>query len=502
MRPLFRFVSPGTTPRHKAETFRRTQPRLEILEDRLTLSAYYVSPAGSDTNNGLSPNTAWKSLAKVNHSVFLPGDSILLQGGATFSGTLRFNSTSSGTPTAPITVSSYGTGQATVAAGGGTGLFALDTAGFNISNLNFVGGSGNNKNGILFRNDFSSNVRLHHVYLDSVTVSGFGGDGVEFAGISGQSGYSDVHITNVIAQGNGNNGIYVYGQTPSASNDTVYVGHCQAYNDGASGIEIGDTSGGTIERCEAHDNGLPIISSVGIWTYDSTAITIQYNESYHNRSPTNSDGDGFDLDGGVTNSFVQYNYAHDNDGAGYLLGEYPGSGPTTGNTIRFNISQNDGVLNNYAGIYVYNYDQPTNKVTNNSIYNNTVYNAVGGADVFLSGNLAGATNVFANNIFQTASGVPLVRNPSGTGASFTGNAYWSSGGPFLIRWGGVTYTSLRAFQSGGQEMLNGQPTGSSVNPQLQNPGGGGTIGNPDQLATLTAYQLLPTSPLLGTGLNL
>jgi len=37
---------------------------------------------------------------------------------------------------------------------------------------------------------------------------------------------------------------------------------------------------------------------------------------------------------------------------------------------------------------------------------------------------------------------------------------------------------------------------------LTNPGGGGTIGNPDLLATISAYRLLPGSPMAGAGLNL
>ena len=55
----------------------------------------------------------------------------------------------------------------------------------------------------------------------------------------------------------------------------------------------------------------------------------------------------------------------------------------------------------------------------------------------------------------------------------------------------------------GQERLNGVNTGSDANPQLVNPGGGGTAGNADLLEqSLGAYQLRPTSPLVNRGLNL
>jgi len=56
----------------------------------------------------------------------------------------------------------------------------------------------------------------------------------------------------------------------------------------------------------------------------------------------------------VTNSLMQYNYAHDNDGAGYLLCQYAGASVWSGNTIRHNVSINDGRKNGYAGIHVVN----------------------------------------------------------------------------------------------------------------------------------------------------
>ena len=40
-------------------------------------------------------------------------------------------------------------------------------------------------------------------------------------------------------------------------------------------------------------------------------------------------------------SVMQYNYSHDNDGAGYLLGQFTGGRPWGRNIVRNNISQND-----------------------------------------------------------------------------------------------------------------------------------------------------------------
>lgn len=68
---------------------------------------YYVSSSvGSDDNNGISKETAWSSLEKVNASRFEPGDKILFKSGDEFFGSLIINN--SGQPGSPISFSSYG----------------------------------------------------------------------------------------------------------------------------------------------------------------------------------------------------------------------------------------------------------------------------------------------------------------------------------------------------------------------------------------------------------
>jgi hypothetical protein len=69
---------------------------------------YFVDPEGSDELDGLSPQTAWKTLKKVNGTQFIPGDTIKLRCGGTWQETL--NIPSSGTLAKPIVFSSYGDG--------------------------------------------------------------------------------------------------------------------------------------------------------------------------------------------------------------------------------------------------------------------------------------------------------------------------------------------------------------------------------------------------------
>jgi hypothetical protein len=86
--------------------------------------------------------------------------------------------------------------------------------------------------------------------------------------------------------------------------------------------------------------------------------------------------------------------------------------------------------------------------------------------------------------------------------SIQGNAYWSSGGPFRIKWEGEYYDNLTKFRAAGQERLRAEAVGYTGDPGLVSPGRGGTTANPRKLDELNAYKLIPTSPLIGRGLDL
>ncbi|MBS1551215.1 MAG: right-handed parallel beta-helix repeat-containing protein [Bacteroidetes bacterium] len=71
---------------------------------------YYVASNGSDSNNGLSSSSPWKTIAKVNSSMntFNPGDQILFRKGDKFYGELKV--TKSGIAGSSIIFGSYGSG--------------------------------------------------------------------------------------------------------------------------------------------------------------------------------------------------------------------------------------------------------------------------------------------------------------------------------------------------------------------------------------------------------
>jgi uncharacterized repeat protein (TIGR02059 family) len=71
---------------------------------------YYISSSGNDANNGLSSSTPWKTIAKVNASSFLPGDTIFFKRGDTWREQLIVSS--SGKISSYIVFTSYGAGLA------------------------------------------------------------------------------------------------------------------------------------------------------------------------------------------------------------------------------------------------------------------------------------------------------------------------------------------------------------------------------------------------------
>ncbi|MBX6321414.1 MAG: right-handed parallel beta-helix repeat-containing protein [Rhodospirillaceae bacterium] len=77
---------------------------------------YYVDATnGSDSNDGLSPGSAWQSIQQVNAHGFEPGDTILFHRGDVYYDMLR--PASSGTADQPITFGAYGTGPNPVFSG-------------------------------------------------------------------------------------------------------------------------------------------------------------------------------------------------------------------------------------------------------------------------------------------------------------------------------------------------------------------------------------------------
>lgn len=443
---------------------------------------------------------------------------------------LRFDASDSGTAANPVVLGSYGAGRATISAGTGTGLLAENVEGFEVNNLNVTGtwnglaGTGTNGgSGVHIANTLAGGVKLNHVRVQNVDVSGFKSAGVVVVGQQQKSGFNDLLISHVNSHDNGDVGINVAGAfdqfATGYAHSNVTVEWCKAYNIGGlagkgahsgDGIVVADVDGALIERNLAYNNGqlndYAFGGPTGIWAWDANNVTIQNNESYGNKTGAGSyGGGGFDLDGGMTNSVVQYNYSHDNMGPGFMLFQFSGARAFGNNTVRYNISQNDTRSHDQGAIHL----GGGAGLSNSQVYQNTVYLTPTANAAIAAIKLAGigSGNTVRNNIFYVTGGMPIVSSDAAYASAsvlFNGNDYYvAPGGISPIQWGGTSYASLTAWRTAtAQESLGGAPTGTNVNPMLVSAGGGGTIGDPARLHTLTAYQLVPASPVKDAGVLL
>ena len=335
--------------------------------------SYYFSMKGDDQNKG-TLHAPFKSLSKLEQLDLQNGDSILLKSGDVFEGTLKIENKK-----IRIVISSFGKGIATVNGGNKEAIIVSNASQIKIQNLTLMGSgrkNGNTSNGCSISN--SKNIQV-----DQLTISGFQKAGLYI--------FSSQHlaVNNCIATNNGASGILVDG-TDKTSYKYITIRNSKAIdnpgdptnftNHSGNGILVGLCTKVLIDHCEAYNNGwdMPRIGNgpVGIWTYESDSVVIQNCISHHNKtSQGGSDGGGFDLDGGVTNSIIQNCESFENEGAGYGIYQYAGASIWNNNKIINCSSSNDGLKSGgKAAIYIWNSSQDQKQFKNLLFKNNRIIN--------------------------------------------------------------------------------------------------------------------------------
>ncbi|MGW4049898.1 right-handed parallel beta-helix repeat-containing protein [Streptomyces sp. NPDC004779] len=456
---------------------------------------FFVSPDGDDRNDGMSPEKPWRTLDHADGARFQPGDRLRLKGGERFRGSLALGAEEAGSPTRPVVIDSYGTGRATIAPRGTSGITVHDTAGVEIRNIALVGDRKALREGvgIAFRNRLRDTRRLDHVRIAGVEARGFQNGisvGTEKDAVAG---YGDVRITDVSVHHNLEAGLVFYGPAftpdrPTYAHAGVRIERVKAFSNAGdptsverntgSGITLGSVQQATVTHSVAHDNGTRSAATAeegpeGIWVYDSTRVVLERNRSHHNRTGSRVDGGGFGLDNNVSSSVMQYNLAYGNDGPGFLVYSGQPTGAHRNNVVRFNMSWDDArKLPEYGGIVAYG-----TRMQNLDIYHNTVVMRTKGLPSALAAGIRppalrlrdGMRDVRVhNNIFATDGG-PLVQAESAYGPRtlrLQGNDYYSSG-PWALSWGPRRFASLDEWRAvSRQEMLDGLATGSTDDPCL------------------------------------
>ena len=449
-------------------------------------SIFYVDGEnGNDSNSGNTPKKAWKSIDRVNEHIFEPGSMLLFKGSQTFKGTLNFNFEDSGNPENSVTLTSFGEERATIFGGEHPALI-VDSCNFLlVKNINFAGKgrkNGNTTSGIIVRK--SKNIKL-----DSLEVYGFQKSGIDI----GEA--ENIRITHVYAHNNGFAGISTR-TYPEIKIKNVYVGFCLAENNpgdptnnknhSGNGILLCGVNGGTVEYCRATNNGWdqPWESNgpVGIWAWNCNRIVIQHCISHDNHTnPKGYDGGGFDFDGGVTNSILQYNYSYNNAGPGYGLFQFAGAGVWNNNIVRYNLSVNDARLSKRGGIHIWvgqskNPHYSKALMGNALVYNNVIINDSGYAVYYkTAADVPGIR--YYNNIFLSKK-QPLEGD---TGKSFFyRNLFWRFDGKSIDK-------TVDARGIYADPLLN-LPENLVVE-----------LKDPEKIQTLAAYKLLEGSPCFKAG---
>ena len=466
--------------------------------------SYFVSLSGDDNNPGFREKP-WKSIARINSAHFKPGDSILFEGGSSFAGAIVLDSLDSGNELFAVTIGSWGKGKAIINGG--------KTAAINIYGCSFVSlkdlivrgigrKDGNSSDGILITHS-------RHIALTGIEISGFQHSGL-YVNLCSAMIINDVH-----AHDNGFAGIHISGNTAGDSlkfeNEDIYIGYCTTDNNpgdptaltnhSGNGIVAASVRRGTIEYCEASNNGwdMPWTGNgpVGIWIWDCSDFRIQHCISHDNKTnPVAQDGGGFDLDGGVSNSVIQYCLSYNNMGAGIGLFEFGDAKPWENNTIRYNISYNDGSLN--GGSVAIWRGSPEMKMRRCQVYNNTFYNSTKRGYSFTVENSCPGFE-FRNNIF-VYSGAFIMPGQKFVSELFQSNCYWNLSGNSSV----AGYDNLSEWaKATNNEMIDGKLAGVFINPCLQNPSGC-ILTDPSKLnaGNLAAFNLMAGSPLINRGLDL
>ncbi|HEY0867746.1 MAG TPA: right-handed parallel beta-helix repeat-containing protein [Fimbriimonas sp.] len=462
-----------------------------------TANTYYIDAVrGRDTNGGTSRKTAWQSARPLSTIRLKPGDRVLFAGGQRFQGNLCLEGLDG-----PITVSSFGKGRAVIDGGNGDALVVEDCARVAVKGLDFVGAgrkNGSDGRGIVLR-------RTRTAALEDLDVSGFRIAGIE------TGGDEDTLIRRVVAHDNGFAGISVHGgHSGLPRSKRVVIRDCIARDNpgdpknrtghSGNGILVSGVDGCLIDRCVATNNGWDMPRKgngpVGIWAWNADRVTIQRCISYANRSP-GADGGGFDFDGGVTNSVLQYNLSYDNEGCGYLLCQFSGATRWRNNVVRYNVSYNDGSRNMQAGIGLWTGDLG---IWDAEIYNNTIVNPHHA--VYSMGALPGF--VYRNNLF-VCGGDALVGDFSRS--RFEGNRYQAKGN-LVAQDGKVAYddrpTTYRSLDewvlATGQERIGELVVGTAGEAGIVLPRRGEKLPtDPRDLEKMPFFRLAEGSDCIGAG---
>lgn len=420
---------------------------------------YYVDCSAPVPGNGVSPQSAWNSLAQVNATVFSPGDIIRLRRGTQCDGAIAPKG--SGAAGSPIRLTAYGDGPRPKIVAGASPEEALRLFNQQYWDIDSLDLSGGHTYGVFISGD---NGTLHHIHLKNLAVHDvFGGPLkhketglVTISPGSVNQHFDDVVVDDVTAW-NTNQwvGIVVGGGNLGYPPESDWSTNAEIRNSSihdvqGDGIVLFRVHHGRIDSSVAWNTGMQNTQTIGtpnaIWTWMCDDCTVQNNEAYLTDSP-GVDGGAYDIDYGNTNNSVIDNYGHDTQG--YCVAVFGAGFVTRQSTVRGNLCIDNGRsprMARYQGaIFLLTWNGGS--IDGLTIQDNTVYwNPYENAPALLNeANLAKGTAFFRNNrIYSTAPSMVETN-----GALFLAQnqyTYFGAGSPEW-RLGAKHFSSLADFQS-------------------------------------------------------
>ena len=201
-----------------------------------------------------------------------------------------------------------------------------------------------------------------------------------------------------------------------------------------------------------------------IFCFGTDGIKIQHNEAYGNLGEEGQDRGGYDADYNCVNTFIQYNYSHDNM---WFCGIMKKRNRNV--VIRYNISQNDK-----QGIYFYGFER-NREAENIHIYNNTHFVGKGLEVSVFPEDRTPINSLFENNIFFFEGQGSWGKNAEGVNTSFRNNVYFN----------------IPAHESDSRPI--------TADPLFVQPGMAGTDIDLKTMESLLGYRLMPVSPCIDAG---
>lgn len=384
---------------------------------------YYVSANGDDANDGTSPSTPWRTIAKINKTKFLPGDSIFFKRGNVWREQLTI--ASSGTTGHPITFSAYGTGakpiitgadplsigwvsygshiwgnRSTNAVSSRTMVIIEDSIYSEVASIDALSSSG--------KYFIKTNAAPDSVFIYSVSDPNSRKIEVskrEFCIVSTAGNLvHDINIVGIECRYAGNSGIAFYGiQDGPQFTGHCIVDSCNLYANRVNGCIAYNGHAGNIFR-----NSKATYNGNGFYSWISDNLTVSHCSTAHNIkyfiSPNITDGHGcgayqsnnilvencesnddwyginVDVNGFAKNAILRYNYIHDSKTGTSGIGAGDGLAPGGIIKIYYNVIINCG---GKLGSSYESFGKNTGII---QVYNNTMYNNSlngGGGTIFL-----------------------------------------------------------------------------------------------------------------------